>query len=92
MLLHDSLADKEVIIAVPQEGGINADKGVNLMADKGGGHISPDVRKRFAPLECLVPEQRYKQNVDLDLHQKRRPSECSITPSAHLIQDSHRKN
>ena len=69
------------------------DKEVVIAVDKGGGHMSPDVRKKFAPLEGIVPEQRYKKNIDLDLIKNRRPSEHSVTPvSARLIEDSHRKN
>ena len=68
------------------------DKEVTIDVDMVG-HVSPDVRQRFAPLERLVPEQKYKQNVDLDLHMNRRPSERSMSPkSGRLISNSHRKN
>ena len=50
------------------------DKEEFIAVDKGVGRMSPDVRKKFAPLEVIVPEQRYKKNIDLDLIKNRRPS------------------
>ena len=55
LLLQDDLADKEVVIAVHKNKGPEHEQDP-YMTDKGGGHVSPDIRQRFAPLEGIIPE------------------------------------
>ena len=43
LLLQDDLADKEVVIAVNKNEGPENEQDP-YMTDKGGGHVSPDIR------------------------------------------------